>query len=141
MKVTPPRNRCNSEQAKVQAMQAAQADMIPIPPVVTMDAEDEPFWRAVTEARPRSTWTTVDLILAATLARCMRDLEQFYSGELEMTPSELDKLTRRTMAMARQLHVHALATVGRSGDAAGLAELERQARGQELDDLIPMGGA
>ena len=110
---------------------------------------DGPFWLAVTQARPRVTWTDIDLTHAATLARTLADIEQmqahidkfgYLSGD-DVNPAVtvLEKLSRRAMSLSRMLHVHALATVGRSGDAAGLAGMERAARAQDDDDLIPKG--
>ena len=139
MKVTTKRKRSDSTEAHVETMQAASAGVIPVPEGVTMFPEDEPFWKAVTEARPRSTWTTIDLMHAATLARTLRDMEMYFEGEVELDVGTFDKLSRRAMALSRMLHVHALATVGRSGDAAGLAAMEREAREQDDDDLIPKG--
>lgn len=148
MKVTPKRKRSDSTEAHVKAMQAAAAGVLPVPPGVTLRECDEVFWLAVTQARPRETWTDVDLMHAANLARTMADMEamqrhldQFglVSGD-DVNPAfnVLEKLTRRAMGLSRMLHVHALATVGRSGDAAGLAAMERKAREQEADDLIPL---
>ena len=151
MKVTPKRQRSDSTAAAIQAAQSAASGLIAPPEGVSLRLQDQPFWEAITQARPRATWTDVDLMHAASLARTMADIEllqdklnkEGYTHGDSIYPAfgVIEKLTRRALALSRQLHVHALATVGRSGDAAGLAELERQARGQELDDLIPMGGA
>lgn len=135
------RKRSDSTQARVEAMQSAAAAAIEVPEGVFIYPEDAPFWKAVTEARPRSTWTTIDLMHAATLARTLRDMESYFEGEAELDVGTFDKLSRRAMSLSRMLHVHTLATVGRSGDAAGLAALERDARAQhhEDDGLIPKG--
>ena len=128
-------------------MQAAASDVIAAPAGVVLRDCDAPFWKAVTEARPRATWTDVDLAHAATLARTLADIEKLqghidkngYTFGDSVNPAfkVLETLSRRAMALSRMIHVHTLATVGRSGDAAGLAEMERQARTQEHDDLIP----
>ena len=147
MKVTQKRKRSDSTEAHVKAMQAAAAAVLPIPVGVTLRDQDAPFWLAVTQARPRETWTDVDLTHAATLARTLADIEQmqahidkfgYLSGD-DVNPAVavLEKLSRRAMSLSRMLHVHALATVGRAGDAVGLAALEREAREQDDDDLIP----
>jgi hypothetical protein len=49
----------------------------------------------------------------------------------------IETLSKRVTALSRVLHVHALATSGRPEDAAKSAELERQARQDADDDLIP----
>ena len=147
----PKRVRANSTEAHVQAIQAAAAGVLPVPEGVSLRECDSPFWLAITQARPRSTWTDVDLRHAATLARTMADIETMqakldtegYTFGDAVNPAfkVMETLSRRAVAMSRMLHIHALATVGRSGDAAGLAALEREARGHDIDDLIPMGRA
>lgn len=151
MKVTPKRKRSDSTAAQVEAMQDAATALPSTPPGVALRKCDAPFWRVIIEARPRSTWTDVDLAHAATLARTLADMEQmqklldkagyFTAGEVHPAFAVLEKLSRRAMSLSRMLHVHTLATVGRSGDAAGLAELERKAREAQAQDdgLIPMG--
>lgn len=151
MKVTPKRKRSDSTKAKAEALRAAAAPLLPAPLGVTLRKQDMPFWQAITEARPRDTWTAIDLTHAATLARTLADMETLqaqideagYTFGDSVNPAFAvhEKLSRRAMSLSRMLHVHALATVGRSGDASKAAELERQARqaaGQD-DDLIPMG--
>ena len=151
MKLTAKRTRKDSTKTQAEAIQAAAADVLPVPAGVTLRQTDAPFWRAVTEARPRGTWTDIDLTHAATLARTLADMEVL-QGEIykhgytfgdSVNPAfkVVEALSRRAMALSRMLHVHALATVGRSGDAARLAEMERQARGAAAQDdgLIPMG--
>ena len=150
MKLTPKRQQHTSTAAQVEAMQAAAAAPMSAPAGVTLRPQDAPFWKAVTEARPRSTWTDVDLAHAATLARTLADMETLqatidedgYTSGDKVHPAfkVLETLSRRAIALSRMLHVHALATVGRSGDAAGLAEMERQAReaAAQDDGLIPM---
>jgi hypothetical protein len=49
----------------------------------------------------------------------------------------LETLARRVVALARVLHVHAEATQGRARDAANALDLERKARADAGDDLIP----
>lgn len=145
------RKRSDSTEARVKAMQAAAAAQICAPQGVNLRSCDKPFWKAITEARPRDTWTDVDLCHAANLARTMADIELLQISvdedglilENKINPAAelLEKLSRRAVSLSRMLHVHTLATVGRSGDAAGLAALERDARAQhhEDDGLIPKG--
>ena len=151
MTTKPKRIRANSTEAHIQALQSAAAGVLPVPEGVSLRECDSPFWLAITQARPRSTWTDVDLRHAATLARTMADIETM-QGKLDtegytfgdaINPAfkVMETLSRRAMSLSRMLHVHCLAVIGRSGDAAGLAALERDAREQELDDLIPMGRA
>lgn len=149
MKVAPKRKRSDSTKAKTEALRAAAAPLMPAPLGVLLRKQDAPFWKAITEARPRETWTAIDLTHAATLARTLADMETLqaqideagYTFGDAVNPAFAvhEKLSRRAMSLSRMIHVHTLATVGRSGDAAGLAELERQARAQADDDLIPMG--
>ena len=84
---------------------------------------------------------------AAQLARAQADIEALQSlvdsegyiveGKINPAAQMLETLSKRTVALSRVLQVHALATVGRSADAVGAAKLEREARQQADDDLIP----
>ena len=151
MKFTPRRPRSDSTDAAVKAAQNAASDTLAPPEGVSLRLQDKPFWEAITTARPRDTWTAADLMVAANLARTQADIEVVQDAIdrdgllVDGVPNKacdlLDKMTRRALAMARQLMVHPVATVGRAADLVKSSELERQARGQELDDLIPMGGA
>ena len=147
MKVTPKRKRSDSAAAAVAAAQAAAMGPLEPPAHVTLRPIDRPFWKAIMEARARDTWTEVDLVTAATLARTQADIEQLY-GQLDAAGYMLgekahplvavvETLSRRAVALKRVLHVHAEATVGKSEDAAKVLELERNAREQDDDDLIP----
>ena len=151
MKVTPRRKRSDSAAAAVAASQAAALGPLPPPECVTLRTGDVAFWNAIMLARPRDTWTTPDLVLAATMARAQADIERL-NGDIErigpitaaangqpVISAEVklqELLTRRVMALARMLHVHAEATVGKSGDGAKALATERAARLQD-DDLIP----
>lgn len=98
-------------------------------------------------ARARDTWTEVDLTTAATLARTQADIEDLHAtlaaaGYLlgdkpHPLAAVVETLARRAVALTRVLHVHAEATVGKSEDAAKALELERKARQDDGDDLIP----
>lgn len=147
MKVTPKRKRSDSAAAAIAAAKAAAMGPLEPPAYVTLRPIDKPFWNAIMQARARDTWTEIDLTTAATLARTQADIEQLH-GDLAAAgymlgdkPHPLaaivETLTRRAVALKRVLHVHAEATVGKSEDAAKVLELERQAREQDDDDLIP----
>ena len=147
MKVTPRRKRSDSAAAAIAAAQAAALGPLEPPAHVTLRACDRPFWDAIMLARARDTWTEVDLTTAATLARTQADIEALH-GDLAAAgyllgdkphplAAVVETLTRRAVALTRVLHVHAEATVGKSEDAAKALELERKARQEEGDDLIP----
>ena len=55
------------------------------------------------------------------------------------TGSELFRpsLTRRTVVLSRAIHVHAIATVGKSEDASKALANERAAAAEDDNDLIP----
>ena len=152
MKVTPRRKRSDSAAAAVAASQAAALGPLPPPEHITLRACDRPFWDAIVQARARDTWTEPDLILAATMARAQADIERLQAditrcgefttngaGSQVVSPQVklLELLTRRVMALARMLHVHAEATIGKSEDGAKALATERAARLQDDDDLIP----
>lgn len=153
MKVTPRRKRSDSAAAAVAASQAVALGLLPPPECVKLRKGDLPYWNAIMSARARDTWTEPDLILAATMARAQADIDRLH-GDIErigpitaaangqpVISAEVklqELLTRRVMALARMLHVHAEATVGESRDAAKALGNERQARAeQDDDDLIP----
>ena len=147
MKVTPRRKRSDSAAAAIAAAQAAALGPLEPPAHVTLRACDRPFWDAIMLARARDTWTEVDLTTAATLARTQADIEALH-GDLAAAgyllgdkphplAAVVETLTRRAVALTRVLHVHAEATVGKSEDAAKALELERNARQDDGDDLIP----
>lgn len=146
-KATPRRPRSDSAKAAVQAAQAAALGPFAPPAHITLRPQDRPFWDAVMLARARDTWTEVDLIAAANLARTQADIEMLQAtldaegymveGKVHPAAELVEKLTRRCVTLMRVLHVHAQATVGRSEDAGKALDLERAARAQEDDDLIP----
>lgn len=101
-------------------------------------------------ARPRDTWTTIDLCTAGNLARTQADIERlqkdldsqgYMQGDKVNPLAKLvDTLSRRALALARALHVHAEATVGESRDASKALANERKAAAQDDDDLIARPG-
>ncbi|EOE7413485.1 TPA: TerS protein [Pseudomonas aeruginosa] len=150
MKTTPRRPRSDSAKAAVAASQAVAIGPIQPPAHIPLRAADKPFWEAIVTARPRDTWTDADLVLAANLARTYADIEALQAsidrdgllvdGKVNPACELLDKMTRRSLAMGRQLMVATIATVGKAQDIHKGAALERTARQQVDDDLIPTLG-
>lgn len=102
-------------------------------------------------ARARDTWTAIDLTTAANLARCQADIEHLQKdltrmgyvlddGKINPLANLIDTLTKRTLSLARALHVHAEATTGRSQDASKALANEKKAAQNEASDLIPSLG-
>lgn len=147
MKLAPKRNRSDSISAAVRASQAAALGPLDPPDHVTLRDGDRPFWDAIVTSRARETWTTIDLCTAANLARTQADIEQLQarldsegytldSGKVNPVAALVERLTRRTVALSRVLHVHAIATVGKSEDAAKALANEKNAYAPQ-DDLFP----
>ena len=147
MKVTPKRNRSDSASAAVRAAQAAALGPIDPPEHVVLRVGDRPFWNAIVTSRARDTWTTIDLCTAGNLARTQADIEHlqcqldtagYVLGDGKVNPLAIlvDTLSRRSVTLSRAIHVHALATLGRSGDASKALANERAAAAED-DDLIP----
>ena len=132
MKLTPKRKRSDSTAAAIAATQAAALGPLEPPAHVLVPPAARPFWDAIVLARPRDTWNPVDLASAANLARVQYALEETLIGS-----DEHMKLTRLALALTRAIAVNTVATVGRSADIAKGAELERSARQDDGDDLIP----
>ena len=131
MKVTPKRTRADSPEAAIKAHQNAASEPIEPPGYVTLPEPCKPFWDAIITSRPRDTWTNNDLVSAANLART-----QYALQSADVGGDEHAKLTRLSMALARACFVHPGAT-GRAEDQINAAMLEREARSQAHDDLIP----
>lgn len=149
MKSTARRHRSDSAKAAVAAAQAAVMKPLQPPPCVRVRKQDKKFWEAIVTARQRDTWTEADLVLAAQLARAYGDLAELeaYIDENGMIQGDqinpactlLDKVSRRALAIARQLKIDTISVVGKSQDIHKGAALERDAR-QGVDDedsLIP----
>lgn len=147
MKNGPRKRRSDSGAAAVAATQAAALGPLQPPAHVTLRPADRPFWAAIVQARARDSWTEVDLAHAATMARAQADVERLQAeidaegdviaGKANPKHKLLETFARRVVALARVLHVHAEATQGRSRDAGNALALERQARAEQDDDLIP----
>lgn len=132
MKLTPKRKRSDSAAAAIAATQAAALAPLEPPAHVLVPPAARPFWDAIVTARPRDTWNASDLASAANLARVQLAIESAAIGS-----DEHGKLSRLAMALARAVAVHPTATVGRSADIVKGTELERKARQDDGDDLIP----
>ena len=148
MKVTPRRNRSDSASAAVRAAQAAALGPIDPPAHVVLRPGDCPFWNAIVTSRARDTWTAIDLCTAGNLARTQADIERLQSaldssgyllsdGKVNPLAVLVDTLSRRTVTLSRAIHVHALATVGRSANASKVLALEKAATAEDDNDLIP----
>lgn len=147
MKNGPRKRRSDSNTAAIAATQAAALGPLEPPAHVTLRPCDRPFWVAIMEARARDSWTPVDLANAATMARAQADVERLQAeldsegdliaGKANPKHKLLETIARRVVALARVLHVHAEATQGRARDAGNALNLERQARAEQHDDLIP----
>ena len=148
------RTRTDTTTGAVEAAQAASLGPIKPPAHLSLRDDDWPYWNAVISARALVDWTDADLAFAVNLARCQCDIMRIQI-ELEVegdtvknqrgTPivnpkhSLVETLTRRAASLSAKLHVHALATTGRSADAAGrLGAQEAAAQADNGDDeLIP----
>lgn len=149
MKSTPRRHRSDSAKAAITAAQSAAMGPIEPPAFVRLRDTDRPAWDAIVTARPRDTWTEADLMLAAQLARAYGDIAELEAyidnngmilgDQINPACTLLDKVSRRALAMARQLKVDTISVIGKSQDINKGAALERGAR-QGIDDddgLIP----
>jgi len=100
-------------------------DGIKPPDFVTLAEEHMPFWKVITDAR--ATWTDIDLVHAANLARTLYQIEveqealtlegsvvQNQKGTQIANPrfSILEQLSRRSVALSAKIQVHAAATIG-----------------------------
>lgn len=149
MKLNPKRHRTDTAKGAVTAMQNALQGPIAPPDHITLRDDARAFWNAIVQARARDTWNPSDLALAAQLARAQADIERLQAeidseGDVigdKLNPKHrlLETLSRRAVSLARVIHVHAEATVGKSEDASKALAAERQARDAShgLDDLIP----
>ncbi|MDI3515767.1 MAG: hypothetical protein PWP40_2996 [Rhodocyclaceae bacterium] len=149
MKLNPKRHRTDTVKGAVVAFQNAAQGPIEPPDHITLREQDRAFWVAIVQARARDTWTDSDLAMAAQLARAQADIERLQAevdteGDVvgdKLNPKHrlIETLSRRAVSLARVIHVHAEATVGKSEDAAKALQAEKSARGElaELDDLIP----
>lgn len=140
------KKRSDSLHVQSEIMMAAVKGISP-PDCVRLDQNEMPFWEAITAAR--SEWTTVDLIHAANLARCLASIEnnqrmlkvegdviENARGTPVMNPrfSVLEQLSRRAVAVSSKIQVHAAATIGESKLSRGKNAAKREAV-EAFDDL------
>ena len=148
MKTTPKRNRSDSASAAIRAAQAVALGPLDPPAHVALRPGDRPFWNAIVTSRARDTWTAVDLCTAGNMARTQADIERLQKvvdqngyimedGKVNPAATLVEVLTKRTVSLARALHVHAVATVGASEDGRKALANERNAAQEQDDDLIP----
>lgn len=91
-----------------------------VPGHVTLRSGDEPFWAGIVRARAYDEWTQADLVVAAQLARCQRDIEvesERLDGETTTIKNDrgtlvvnprvmvLEQFARREMALMRTLRM------------------------------------
>lgn len=125
------RARTDSAAGAVAAFDSALSGDIQPPEHVKLRDADWPFWYSITRARAKDAWTPADLVHAASLARCMSDIERVQAeldiegdtienqrGTMVLNPkhSLLETLTRRSVALCRIVQIHAQATQGDSRD-------------------------
>lgn len=134
----------------VAAFEGALTEIEP-PPHIKLRDGDYPFWSAIVRARAKDTWTDIDLVHAANLARTQADIEKNQEmldlegftltnerGTVVANPrhSILETLSRRAVALSRSLQVHAHATVGDSHEAVkkNKAQANAQKTAQKIAD-------
>ena len=140
----------NSADAMVQALVDSTKGPPAVPAHVSLRDGDGPFWDGIVCARGRDEWTAADLVVAAQLARCQRDIEieqVSLDGEGTVLRNErgtmvanprvavLEQLARREMALMRSLRMGGYVK-GEAPNESGRTKLQRQAsklRG-ELED-------
>lgn len=142
--------KADTAAAALKAMVDAAKGSIGPPAHVRLREADLPFWSGVVRARARDEWTDADLVVAAQLARCQRDIEvesETLSAEGTVVTNErgtqvcnprvsvLEQLARREMALMRTLRMGGR-VAGDSRDEAGRRRLQRQAEKvrEELED-------
>lgn len=134
----------------VGAMLAAAAPSIQPPSHCALRKEDMAFWRGIVDARARDEWTDANLVIAAQLARCQRDIEEqqnllYTEGHIVVnergTPianprhTVLEKMSTRELALMRSLNMVGVAVADKR-DLAGKRKIEQQSRKlrEELED-------
>ena len=132
----------NSAASAIKAMVAAATPLPAVPACVKLKAIDLPFWEAIMRARTRDEWTDADLIAAAQLARCQREIERESEAlEIEgsvienqrgtqiMNPrhSVLEQLSRRQLALMRSLRISGSSTGERKEDLVKARRVQQNA--------------
>jgi hypothetical protein len=150
------RKRGDSAEVAIQAHINAAKGPIQVPGHVTLRPGDEPFWEGIVRARARDEWIDADLVVAAQLARCQRDIE-VESQALDLEGSTikndrgtmvanprftvLQQLAQREMALMRTLRMGGK-VAGDPRSEAGARAAQRQAENirnelkETSDDLL-----
>lgn len=115
-------NRSDSSSTQTDILREALMEIVP---PVSLEKKELSFWNKIVKAR--HTWSDIDLVHAANLARtlCSIEEETFFlkiegsvvenlKGTRVMNPRHtvLEQLSRRSVAISTKLHVHAAATLG-----------------------------
>lgn len=141
--------RSDSATAAVRAMVDAAKEYPQPPAHIPLSKSAIPFWNDIMRARSVSDWLETDLALAAYLAQCQADYVQEsvllrgedriikdYLGKITMNPraTAVDVLSKRVIALMRQLHIGGAG--GKARDFVGARDLERGSRAlrEELQD-------
>jgi hypothetical protein len=119
-----------SPEGLVKAMADAAKGLPAIPAHVKLRKTDLPFWEGILRARARDEWTEADLVVAAQLARCQRDIEVESAGKRRV--ASLGQLMRLEMALMRSLRMGGRA-VGDPQIEAGRRAAQRQAQQVRTD--------
>lgn len=140
--------RSDSAQAAIEAALAAASDLPQPPAHVRLRDEDWAFWDGIVRAKARAEWIAVELVVAAQLARCQRDIEvesklleaestviENQRGTMVANPrvAVLEQLARREMALMRSLRLTGHAA-GDPRDLMKKRQLERDA-GRLRDEI------
>ena len=135
------KTRSDSPESALKAMFDVAKGMPSIPAHVILRKEDVPFWDGILRARAIDEWGECDLVVAAQLARCQRDVEvesqaldvessviENARGTPVMNPrvTVLQQLAQREMALMRTLRMGGR-VAGDARDEAGRRAAQRKA--------------
>ncbi|NCC53776.1 MAG: TerS protein [Spartobacteria bacterium] len=114
----------------------------PHPPShITVPEHAMPHWWAIVSCREYAAWTAPDLEHAASMACALADIERLRNEIREegdvITPLNsrpivnpkhqlVEMLSKRSIAIARLIHVHAEATIGKSQDEVSRNKKQRE---------------
>ena len=111
------RTRIDSAAAAVATL-AASARKVAPPKYIKLPKSVVPFWDAVIDERAASEWSEADLIVAASLARAMAEMEafSFLGGGNAKELALVDKIARRIVTLRRALGIDSRAKHGEQRD-------------------------
>ena len=149
-----PTKRDRTGTASTEANRWANGDISNPPPHMKLTKEEKVFWQSIMLTRSTELWTPSDLEFAASLARArarINDMEAELADEGDIVinargtqianpkHSIIETLTRRSIALARALHIHAEATSGESRKErpANNASARTRKAKDDTDDLLP----